>query len=76
MLKWEALKKAAKMCNVSLRELSRTMGRTDNFISAYISRGGDVGVDNYNEMLNACDYVLCAIPKDAIPKDAIPITNE
>lgn len=76
MRSMDALKKAAIDKKISLSDISKSMGKTRGYINATITRNSEPKVNTYVCMLDACDYALCAIPKDKVTNDMLVIDNE
>lgn len=70
---YDVVYKLAGDKQLSIENLSLSLGKTSRYIGGAKSRGSLPKVDNAAMILDALDYTLCAIPKGKVPKDAIII---
>lgn len=71
----DVVKLVSKRTNTPLMRISERMGKTPSYVSAAVSKGVDMHVSTFAEMLDACGYGLYAMPKDDAPEDAVQVTN-
>ena len=70
---YDAVYRAAKISGLTMEQISHKLGKTASYITSSKARGSAPKVDNAAEILNACDFTLCAVPKDEVPEGAIVI---
>lgn len=70
---YSAIKTAAKRSRTPLIEIGPKLGHGKAYASAIISKGGAPRYDTLAQVLGACGYELCAVPKGKAPKSAIVI---
>lgn len=73
MLSYDVIKAAAARRGVALSDIGRALGKRDNYVASM--RGRSIGVDNYTAILGACDFVLCAVPREDVPAGALVIES-
>lgn len=71
----DVVKLMSKRTDTPLMRISERMGKTPSYVSAAVSKGGDMHVSTFVEMLDACGYGLYAMPKDDATEDAVQVTN-
>lgn len=64
-----------------MEQVAARLGKSRAYVSNGKSRGSDPSTGNAAAMLNACGYVLAALPADSVPPDALtidapPVTDE
>jgi len=69
----ELIKTACHNAGLSYIAASRAMGRNDNFIAATVNRNSVPKADTLAAMMDACGYVLAAVPADDVPGTALVI---
>lgn len=69
----EVMRTVADKAGMPLYQVSRAMGRNDNFISATLGRGSTPKADTLAAMLGVCGYSLAAIPHADVPDTALVI---
>lgn len=57
-----------------MSDISRALGKRDNYISN--KRRSVIGVDIYAAILGACDFALCAVPREDVPAGALVIDGK
>lgn len=70
---YDAVKAAAADAGLSLSQVSRSLGRPSNYISAGAGRGSVPQSDNAAAMLEACGWRLVAVPAADVPPSALVI---
>lgn len=70
---YDAVYRVAGIRDMTVEGVSLKMGHSSAYIASAVSRGSLPKVDTAGRILDACDFKLCAIPKDRIPDDAIVI---
>ena len=70
---YSAIKTAAKRSRTPLIDIGPKLGHGKAYASAIISKGGAPRYDTLAQVLGACGYSLCAVPKGREPKSAIVI---
>lgn len=70
---YSAIRTAAKRSRTPLIEIGPRMGHGKAYVSALMSKGGAPRYDTLAEVLGACGYSLCAVPRGKVPKSAIEI---
>jgi hypothetical protein len=70
---YDAVYRAVGIRDMTIDGLSLKMGHTSTYITSSKSRGSLPKVDTAVKILDACDFALCAIPKESIPDCAIVI---
>lgn len=69
----EVMRTVSDKAGMPLYQVSRAMGRNDNFISATLGRGSTPKADTLAAMLDVCGYSLAAVPHASLPDDALVI---
>ena len=69
----DTVRLAAKRAGLGTTELCSRIGRSGSYLAATASRGSTPKANNLAEMLEACGYALCAVPKEDVPESAIVI---
>lgn len=69
----EAVKAAAAAAGIPLAGIGRSLGKRDNYVSAYVSNGRVPSCHVAAAMLAPCGYVLAAVPADDVPAAALVI---
>ena len=70
----DAMRALADVAGISQREISRRMGRTDNYLGTQLSRGIRPGTDVLAEVAGACGYMLALVPRaETLPSGSIII---
>lgn len=72
---WEALYKAAKKSGTPTTKIGPKVGLTRGFIASCKTQDVEPKIYNAVKYLDACGYVLAAIPADKVPDYAIVITE-
>lgn len=67
---YDVVYKLAAEKGMSIENLSLKLGKSARYIGGSKSRGSLPKVNNAAMIIDACDYVLCAIPNDEIPESA------
>ena len=70
---YSAIKTAAKRSRTPLIDIGPKLGHGKAYASAIISKGGAPRYDTLAQVLGACGYSLCAVPRGREPKSAIVI---
>lgn len=70
---YDAVKTAAADAGLSLSQVSRSLGRPSNYIAGGVSRGSVPQADNAAAMLEACGWLLVAVPAADVPPSALVI---
>ncbi len=70
---YDAVYIAAGKRDITIEKLSLSMGHASNYIASAVSRGSQPKVDTATKILGACDFALCAIPRESVPDEAIVI---
>ena len=70
---YSAIKTAAKRSRTPLIDIGPKLGHGKAYVSAIISKGGAPRYDTLAQVLGACGYSLCAVPRGREPKSAIVI---
>lgn len=69
---WEAVREAAAESDMSNSSISRSIGRSRQFVATVIGQHANTTLDNAALMLASCGYRLCAV-KGKPPKGALVI---
>lgn len=69
----QAVQKIAGSINKSMYQLSLDLGKKGQYMGSLINRDSTPSASNLAKMLEACGYVLCAVPSYDVPKNAIII---
>lgn len=73
----DAITKLVNASGRSWRDISATMGKSDNYLSATVAqskrKAGDVRSATLAEFAAACGYVLALVPVDQLPESAVVI---
>ena len=69
----EAVKAAAGAAGIPLACIGRSLGKRDNYVSAYVSNGRVPSCHVAAAMLAPCGYVLAAVPCDQLRTGALVI---
>ena len=70
---YDAVYRIAKKKGITIEKISLSLGKTSGFITAQKSRGSKPRIDTAAKILDACGYILCAIPEDEVPNWVIEI---
>lgn len=70
----EVIKAVSAATGISMRTISRKMGKNDSYVGGMLTRNSDPLTANAATMLNKCGYMLCALPVDQVPEDALVIS--
>ena len=69
---WDAVREAAASSDMNNSSISRSIGRSRQFVSTLIGQHANTTLDNAALMLASCGYRLCAV-KGKPPKGALVI---
>lgn len=70
---YRAIKAAAAVRGVAVRQVLLKAGKAESYIAKAINRGSSPTTDTAAQLLSACDYVLAAVPAEDVPPTAIVI---
>lgn len=70
---YDAVYRIAWLRKRTVESIGLGLGHTAAYVSGQKSRGSLPKIDTAVKMLDECDYVLCAVPKESVQKDAIVI---
>lgn len=69
----EAIYLITNESGLSLSNISTAMGKSRQFVATIIGRNCCPVTKTLIEILDVCDYALCAIPKGKVPENAVVI---
>lgn len=70
---YQVMRSVSRKEQLSYTAIAELLGKSRGYITTVVSRKTEPRTDNAASMLDACGWVLAALPKDDVPESALVI---